>query len=278
MKPLTSLLLFGRCLEGDTGLRLTGLDLVFWGAGFVANLSLLAVLWYRRRARIFPFLTSLITLNVVRTVILYFVLRYASRNSYFYAYWSLIVLDTTLQLCVVYEIASQVFRPLDVWAHDLRTSFLWLTGLSVAVAFGLTWLASPPARTWVQAFATRGNLFAAALLSELFVAMMALSIHAGLPWKTHVAKIAQGFGAYSLITVLIEAGHSYFGAGRELPTFTALSHARMAAYLGCVTYWVINLWREERPVRRMTEEMRENMFALQMRLEYHLRDLRSREK
>lgn len=259
-------------------MRLTGLDLLFWAAGFVANLGLLFVLWYRRRALVFPFLTALITLNVVRTIILYCVLHYATKDSYFYTYWSLIVLDTMLQLCVVYEVATRVFRPLDVWAHDLRTSFIWLLGLSLSVALGLTWLASPPARTWMQAFVTRGNLFSAALLSELFVAMMALSIHAGLPWKTHVAKIAQGLGAYSLITVLIEAAHSYFGAGRELPTFIMLSHVRMAAYLGCVTYWVGNLWREERPGLSMTNEMREEMFTLQTRLEYHLRDLRLRNK
>jgi hypothetical protein len=256
--------------------RLTGLDLLFWAAGFAANLGLLFVLWYRRRARVFPFFTALITLNVGRTIVLYLVLRYAAENTYFYTYWSLIVLDTTLQLCVVYEIASRVFRPLDMWAPDLRTSFIWLMGLSLAVAFGLTWLASPPARTWILAFATKGNLFAAALLSELFVAMMALSINAGLPWKTHVAKIAQGLGAYSLVTVLIESGHSYFGAGRELPAFIVLSHVRMAAYLGCVTYWMITLWGEERLARRMTEEMREKMFTLQTRLEYYLRDLRSR--
>lgn len=257
---------------------LTRLDLLFWGAGFAANAGLLFVLWYRGRARVFPFLTSLITLNVVRTIILFFVLRYLTKNTYFYTYWSLTVLDTTLQLAVVYEIASRVFRPLNMWAHDLRGSFVNVVCLSIAIAFALTWLASPPARTWIQAFATRGNLFAAALLSELFVAMMALSMHAGLPWKTHVAKIAQGLGTYSLITVLIEGGHSYFGAGRDLPAFTALSHVRMAAYLGCVGYWSIHLWREERPVLRMTEDMRAKLFTLQARVEYHLRDLRSREK
>ena len=188
------------------------------------------------------------------------------------------MLDTTLQLCVVYEIASRVFRPLDVWAHDVRSSFVWLVSLSLCVAFGLTWLASPPARTWMQAFATKGNFFAAALQSELFVAMMALSINARLPWKTHVAKIAQGLGAYSLIAVLIESGHSYFGVGRELPAFIVLSHVRMAAYLGCVNYWMISLWRDERPARTMTSEMREKMFTLQRLVEYDLQDLRSRKK
>jgi len=204
------------------------------------------------------------------------VLHYGTKDWYFYTYWSLTVLDTILQLCVVYEIASRVFRPLDVWGNDVQNNFLWLLSLSVCVATGLTWLASPPARTWMQAFATKGNLFAAALQSELFVAMMALSISARLPWKTHVAKIAQALGAYSLLGVLIETGHSYFGVGRELPAFIVLSHLRMAAYLACVTYWVINLWRDERPARRMTPQMRENMFTLQTLVEYDLQNLRSR--
>jgi hypothetical protein len=233
---------------------------------------------YRRRAERFPFFTALITLNVIRTIVLYLVLRYSARDGYFYSYWSLSVLDTILQFCVVYEVASRVFRPLDVWARDVRGSFVWLFGLSLSVAFLLTWMASPPARTWMQSFTTKGNLFTAALQSELFVAMMALSIHARLPWRTHVAKIAQGLGAYSLLGVLIETGHSYFGVGRQLPAFIFLSHVRMAAYLVCVNYWMVSLWRKERPVRTMTPEMREKMFTLQMLLEYDLEDLRSRKK
>jgi hypothetical protein len=257
-------------------MHLTGTDLLFWLVAFLENLGLLVVLVYRRRAERFPFFTALITLNVIRTIVLYLVLRYSTRDGYSYSYWSLTVLDTILQLCVVYEVASRVFRPLDVWAHDLRSSFVWLFGLSLLVSLGLTWLASPPARTWVQSLSTKGNLFAAALQSELFVVMMAMSIHARLPWRTHVAKIAQGLGAYSLLGVLTETGHSYFGVGRELPYFVVLSHVRIAAYLGCVSYWIVSLWREERPVRTMTPEMREKMFTLQMLLEYDLEDLRSR--
>jgi hypothetical protein len=93
-----------------------------------------------------------------------------------------------------------------------------------------------------------------------------------------VAKIAQGLGAYSLVSVLFETGHSYFGMGRELPVFLLLSHVRMAAYLGCVSYWIVSLWNEERAVRTMTEEMRASIFTLQTQVEYHLQDLRSRKK
>ncbi|MGA3225162.1 MAG: hypothetical protein ABSC65_15440 [Acidobacteriaceae bacterium] len=259
-------------------MRLTSLDFLFWAAGFAEQLALLFVLWYRRRARVFPYFTALITLNVIRTIVLYFVLHNGTKAGYAYTYWSAAVLDVILQLCVVYEVASRVFRPLDIWASGVRSKFAWLMSLSISVALGLSWLESPPARTWMQGFATKGNLFTAALQSELFVVMMALSISARLPWRTHVAKIAQGLGAYSLISVLFETGHSYFGMGRELPVFILLSHVRMVAYLGCVSYWIINLWSDERPARTMTEQMRESIFTLQMQVEYQLQNLRSRKR
>jgi hypothetical protein len=259
-------------------MHLTGLDFLFWAAGFMENLALLFTLWYRRRAKGFPFFTALITLSVVRTIVLYFVLDYGTKESYFHTYWSLAILDTMLELCVVYEVASRVFRPLGEWADDVRSRLVWLASLSVTVALGLTWLASPPVRTWMQAVVTKGLLFSAALMSEFFVAMMALSVSVRLPWKTHVAKIAQGLGAYSLTSVLVETGHSYFGVTRESPAYILLSHIRMAAYLGCVAYWIIMLWRDEPPSRAMTEEMRVRLFSLHRWVAYDLQGLRSRKK
>ncbi len=259
-------------------MHLTGLDFFFWAVSFLVNLGLLFVLWYRRRAQSFPFFTSLITLNVVRTIVLYFVLKLGTHKDYFNTYWSLALLDTALELCIVYEVASRVFRPVGVWAQDVRDSFLWMVGLSIAVALGLSWLASPPAPTWMQSFVTKGTLFAAALISELFVLMMALSISARLPWRTHAAKIAQGLGIYSLISMLIETGHSYFGVGREVHAFVFLSHIRIAAYITCVAYWTVTLWLKEQPSREMTQEMRERLFTLQRRVEYDLQGLRSRKK
>jgi hypothetical protein len=259
-------------------MHLTGIDFFFWAVGFLENLGLLFVLWYRRLVTSFPFFTALATLSVIRTVVLYLVLNYGTKESYFITYWSLAIIDTMLQLGIVYEIAGRVFRPVGVWAHDVRGSFIWMVGLSAIVALGLSWLASPPARTWMQSLVTKGTLFAAALMSELFVLMMALSISARLPWRTHVAKIAQGLGAYSLVSVLIETGHSYFGVGGEVRTFLALSHIRIAAYLTCVAYWAVMLWRAEQPSREMTQEMRERLFTLQRRVEYDLQNLRSRKK
>ncbi len=259
-------------------MHLTVLDRFFWAAGFLGNLGLLLVLCYRRRAKEFPFFTALVALSPTRTTLLYCVLHYGTERSYFYTYWSLAIIDTMLQFGVVYEISSRVFRPLDVWAQDVRSSFVWLVGLSVSVALGLSSLAGSPARTWVPAVIYKGNLFTATLLSELLVAMMALAVSVRLPWRGHAAGIAKGLGTYSLVTVLIETGHSYFGGGRELPVFAIFSNVRMAAYLCCVSYWIIDLWRDELPGRIMTQEMREKIFTLHARLEYDLQNLRSRNR
>jgi len=232
-------------------MHLTGLDLLFWAAGFGAHLILLSVLLIRSRFKQFPIFTAFIFANVLRTIALYFVGRLGTKAAYFYTFWSLGILDTLLQVSVVYEMYAFTFRPLGRWARDMRAAFKWLTMSTIVVAAGLTWLAAPHARLWIQVVVIKGTFFSSVLMSELFVGMIALSVKAGLPWKTHVARISQGLGLYSAVDVLVEAGHSYFGVGPSAQIYTTLSHVRMSAYLTCVGYWVVMLWREAPAGREM---------------------------
>jgi len=254
-------------------MQLTGLDLLFWAVGFYSHIVLLFVLGARRRASEFPFFTTLIASNVLRTATLYFIIHHGAKHEYFYTYWSLAVVDMALQFCVVYEMASHVFRPLGVWAPDVRKSFVWLLIGSITVASALTALAKPDTHIWVRSFVIRGNFFSSALMSELFVGMIALSVTVGLPWKTHVARISQGLGVYSIIGVLTEAGHNHFGTHSQI--FTTLSHLRITTYLICVWYWNIMLWRNAPAQRELPEEMRIQLFTLQRRVEYDLRELKN---
>lgn len=256
-------------------MHLTDLDLVFWAAGFLSHIILLFVLWLRHRARTFPLFAALIATDVVRTVVLYLVLHFDTRHSYFVTYWSLAVLDFVLQLAVVYEMFSQVFRPLGEWAQDVRNGILWLVCGSLVVASWLTWLAVPQTRYWVQTVVIRGSLFSSALMSELFVGMIALSVTAGLPWKTHVARISQGLGVYSVVDVLIEGGHSYSGLADGSKIYIVLSHLRMFTYLVCVVYWIVMLWQEAPESREMPAIMSGQLFTLRRIVDYDLRKLRS---
>jgi len=157
-------------------MHLTDLDLLFWTAGFGAHLILFCVLLIRRRYREFPIFSAFILSNIVRTVALYFVEQHGSKASYFYTFWSLGLLDTGLQLAVVYEMYFRTFRPLGQWARDIRGALSWLLVAILAVAAGLTWLAAPPVRLWMQAVVIRSNFFSSVCLSELFVGMIALSV------------------------------------------------------------------------------------------------------
>jgi hypothetical protein len=259
-------------------MHLTGLDLLFWAASFAGHIVLLSVLCIRRRVKSFPFFTALIATNILRTTALYVIAHSGTKAVYFYTFWYLAILDVVLELCVVYELASRTFRPLGVWAKDVRRSFIVLGSLSIAIAAALAWLASPPTRLWVQAVFIRGNFFSAALMSELFAGMIALSVTAGLPWKTHVANIAQGLGIYSIIDVLIEAADSYFGLGRDTRAYDDLSHARIAVYLACTLYWIIMLWREAPNSRKLPAQIHRDLLTLQERLGYSLQTLRSRSR
>jgi hypothetical protein len=253
-------------------LHLTGLALFFWALGLFEHCVLLAVLWLLRRATFFPIFTALIATNVVRTAVLYFILHFAGSESYFYVFWSFGFLDVTLQLAVTYELSRHVFQPLGAWASDLQRSFAPLAGASLLIASVLTWLATPATRTLRSAIVIRGNFFSSALMSALFVAMIVLSVTADLPWRTHVAGLAQGFGVYSIFGILTESAHSYFGTGKH--AYVIVSQVRISLYCLCVAYWIFVLARDEPQPRKLPEEVRLEIRALQKRATMLLQSFR----
>jgi hypothetical protein len=250
------------------------LDLFLWAAGFLGHLVLLVVLFIRRHAKTFPLFTSLVAANIAQTVVLYTVHRFATGSEYFHVYWTFAIVEVALQLGVLYEIASIVFRPLGVWAPDVRRKLSLLVLGSLAMAGALTCLASPPAACVAQSILVRGNLFAALLLSELFVVTASLSTRVGLPWRSHVLQLAQGLGIYSIATLIVETADSYFGMpahADDYRIFRFVQHCRVAIYLACLSYWIVCLYRKELPRRSVTPEMRSRLFHLQSAAAYHAR-------
>ena len=256
-------------------MQLTGIDRLLWALALAGHCSLLTILIFRGRGSSFPAFTALIALDIFRTIVLYFVHLHASTGTYFYSYWTLAFVDVALQLCIAYELARHVFRPLGVWAPDVRRSFSIILPVSVAIAAALTWLAAPVTRTVRQAIVTRGNFFASALMGELFVAMVALSVTIGLPWRTHVARLAQGLGVYAIVGILVDAAHSHFESGATNQIFKSISHVQMSIYLGCLAYWIVTLARPEPAPRRMPAHLHQELVTLQRRAAMTLQLLRS---
>jgi hypothetical protein len=253
-------------------MHLTKIILFFWAAGLTTHSLLLLVLVTRHRASMFPVFTTLIAMNLTKSIALYEIALHGSKHSYFVVYFAFAILDLVLQLSVTYELASHTFCPTGIWAPNVRRGFFILAIASAAVAFVLACLPAPPEATILGTMLDRGNLFSSALQCELFVGMIAFSATSRLPWKTHVARIAQGLGFYSLIGLMTEAGHNVL-ARNSMP-YETLTYLRMASYLVCGFYWIIMLWMEAPAPQELPEETRRQLFTLQRRVAYDLRKLR----
>ncbi len=254
---------------------LSVLDRLLWVLGLAGNIILFAVLLGRGRARFFPAFTALIAASVLRSAILFSTNRWAGEHTYLVTFVCANALDDLLQFAVVYQTASQVFRPLGRWAPDARRVLPVLVWASLFVAAGLTWLATPVTAVWAFNFMLKADFFCSVLMSELFVGMVALSVTVGLPWRTHVARIAHGLGAYSVVDVAIGAGHSLYSTGYDPQVQTALTYARMLVYLSCLGYWIVTLWQAAPQPRELPPALRQHLRALEAQLADNLGTLRS---
>jgi hypothetical protein len=256
-------------------MNLSDFDRFVWAASLYGQALLVLILWTRGRAKSFPIFTAYIGESICTNIALYFTLYHRSLSAYAHAYHALGFVDEALQLLVVYELAIHVFCPTGVWARDARKIFLGLAGVSFGVAFLLTWLAHPAGSLPIDTFLLRSNFFSAALMSELFVGMMVLSVTVGLPWKTHVARIAQGLGAYSVFCVAKNIALAYVDISKHPRVFTELSHLRILTYLACEAYWVVMLWQEAPAPRELPDAMRAQIYTLQKQVEYDLIRIRA---
>jgi len=256
-------------------MHLTGFDRFVWAATFCGHLVLLFVLFVRGRAHSFPAFTAYIAEKIATTIVLYLVLRHFAFATYRSCYWSLYIVDEILQLLVFYELAAKVFCPTGTWGRDVRATFLGLVGASALVSLLLTWLAYPAAPLEIQTFILRSNFFSAALMSQLFVGMVVLSSTAGLPWKNHAARIAQGLGAYSIVCVAKDIIINYVGLSQHARLYNQMSHLRILTYLGCEVFWIVMLWLEAPAPRDLPKSTRMQIYKLHKQVEYDLTRIRT---
>ncbi|MBB6143212.1 hypothetical protein HNQ77_001156 [Silvibacterium bohemicum] len=257
-------------------MQVTDLGRWLWAAGFIGHILLFTVLIVRSRAQQFPIFTTFVLSNLVRTVVLFFILKFGSRHTYYYTFWSLGALDTLLQFGIVYEMYAKTFRPLGVWASDVRRAFLSLIFGSLIIAFGLTMAAAPHTKLPIQSTILRADFFSSVWMGELFVGMISISVKAGLPWQAHVGRIAKSLGLYCLLDTLIGAMATHFGLDQSTAPYLVLQQIRQFLYLGCLSYWIVMLWKEAPDPRRMSDELRLRLIRLQARVEADLHWIRAR--
>ena len=248
------------------------LDNLLWAGGFGGHLALLVVLLVRRRVRDFPVFTSLISYQILMTVVLFLISRYGSAHAYYLSYWALTPGDYAFQVALIFEIARHVLRPTGTWIQDARIGFLLWSAGGMLAALGLSLAVTPPGMKGLDLWAVRATVFTSLLTCEMFLAMSAAANRLGLLWRSHVMALGQGLTAWAIIALLGNLVHLAFGWKRS---FVFFDHVEMFAYLGALAFWTISFWLPERVRPPLSSEMQNYLLALHARVEYDMRRMES---
>lgn len=233
---------------------------VLWATGFCELVALVLVLIVRGRWRTFPIFSAYIAFQLIETIALYSVHRSGSSQAYFLIFWIGAIIDLGLQIAVVFELTGSVLRPTGTWVRDARKMFLLLALLGTVVAAAISYSVNPTVPNSFDNWIEKGNLFAAMLNAQLFVAMGLASTKLGLAWRHHVMGIATGWAVWAVVGLFVEAAYSYFGT--DWRGFS-LDSVRIVAYQIATVYWAINLWLPEPKKRTLSPEMQSYLIRLQ---------------
>jgi len=238
---------------------------VFWATGFVLNVALLFVLLYKRRYRVVPWFTAWMTAGCTYTIALFFAYKFGTKHVYAMIYWSVAVVDTLLQIAVVFEIARAALKRGGRWVAGARPYLVFVGSIAPIIAGSMAWFMKPAAETRMDALVARVDLFTTILICLLFAAVMTASSRLGLGLRTHVMRECYGFVLWALVIFASDTLHFYW---RTMGQFSALEYIKMTAFLLAQLYWSIAFWQPEPAYEPLTLDKINDLDELATRLEY----------
>jgi hypothetical protein len=248
-------------------MTVTAFENLVWAGSFLVNVCLLLILVVRQRWRKFCFFTAWIAFQVSLTIALFAIYREGSARLYSEVYWLTGILDFLLQICVVVEMARIVLRPTGAWIPEARKRFILAAILGTAVAVGSTFLVHPSARSTLEVWEMRADLFTSMMFVEVFLAMMGSANKLGLQWGTHVMGLGQGLLAWAAVAVLVDVSHNLLGRFRW---YYGLEDLRSLIWIAAAVYWIVIFWRPEKERLPLSPEMQKYLVELHADVQYDL--------
>ncbi|MFT4113373.1 hypothetical protein [Silvibacterium sp.] len=244
-------------------MKLTSLDTLLWMAGILGEVSLSCVLLMRKHYRDFPLFVSWVIFNTLSEALVYILIHHASALTYYKAYFVESIALSTLELCVLLEIAANVLRPVK---RSLPAGILVaLLILMVGIGAGGFWIAAHlNAATLLHPRALIVlNTTIAILRLVTFVVIAGFSQVLGLGWKNHVLQLTTGLAFYAFVTLAVELVHSHLRAGPDFPTqYARWDHLRILSYLCALYYWSYAFLRKEAPRKEFNSKMSEFLISI----------------
>ena len=246
-------------------MHLSLIDKLVWAVSFLLNLSLLLVLLFRHRARFVPWFTGWTAFGSFRTLALFFTYRMFAKHIYFLVYWGAAGFDLVLQIAVILEIARSIFGRSHGWVAGARRRFLLYCFLAPVTALILALLMKPSAKTALDAWDARANLFMTVLICVMSRGVITVSKQLGLGWKSRITQMIWGLLVWSVCAFVTDTLHSYW---RTIDDFGNLENTIAVIFQLVTVYWIVVFWLPEPAAVAMPENVSVDLKSLAARLNY----------
>lgn len=246
-------------------MNLSALDNALWAASLICHVALLLVLVLRRRVKVFPVFTAFVASEVLRTVLLFCVLHFGSKHTYFVTYWTTGFANYLFQAGLIVEIGIHVLRPTGRWILEARQAFLVWGAVGLGLAAMVAYNMGPPQSRGLDLWDTRITVYTGIVTCGLFLALMTAANRLGLRWGNQAYAIGQGLFLWSAIALLGDVAHTALGWTQE---FVLFDHLQMLTYLAVVLFWTRVFWLPEQERSDLSPEIRRYLLAAAERLHY----------
>jgi len=238
---------------------LTRVESILQVAVIAGEIAVFALLVYRNTWRTLPWFCAYLGLTVADGCVNYAVAHYW-RSAYFNTYFVGNIIDSTLQFCVMVELAWSVFRP---FRASLPKHTIWFLAGFFAIAGAVIWpFAENPA---YARFPHEWQLLGRFVQTDSILRVLLFLVLAGcsqllsIGWRDRELQIATGLGFYSLVALGISAFHAHMGPTQS---YRNLDEMLIGCYIGALAYWVFSFAQQEAERREFSPQMQGLLLAM----------------
>jgi hypothetical protein len=247
-------------------MHLPTMDLVLWTLTMAGEVTLVIFLLTKGMGRHFPIFTSYMIFNLIEDPLAWVLNSTTAPEVYARFYFAVTLLDSLLQLLVLFEIGRNVLRPsrksLPFPILPVATVVILICAIiaaSFSPAFTLT-----SVRHGTEVF-LRITLGLAVLKVLLFAALAGFSQLLGIGWKNRVFQLATGLAFYGVASLFVQLTIRHLQTANYpsyVSHFVVLTQIQSAAYVGTLVLWIWAFSRNEAPRKDFTPQMQEVLVTI----------------
>lgn len=240
------------------------LDGVIVATGLLLEAALVLVIFRKGLAKLYPVFLLYLLVNMTEDPLTWILNGPGPRYARFY--FVITVLDYLLQLLVLFEVSSNVFRPsrkslpFPAWPVALVGALI-----CAAIAATLSPQFHVASLHSVSQLFFRVTLGLALLKLLLFAFMIGFAQLLGIGWKNHVLQLATGLAFFGTVSVSIQIAVSHLRGSDQIAfvsQYVQLTQIQAVAYLATLGFWIWAFSRNEAPRKDFTPQMQQVLVTI----------------